>query len=909
MKNHNVTSMMHTIVSMIILVIMAFFGSAAKAAPAVSVSSKTSTPKLSLGSYDRHNQWAWQPVKIGAGGFIRGMVIHPANSNIRYARADTWGAYRWDAIHATWLPMITTQNFDPSVKVASSGDPSQTFQLTSVPNGAGVDSIAIDPQDPTRVYVAMGLTAADDITGGANPRAGNVYYSRNSGKSFAASTGLKLLPQFCTNPPSNGPYARDSELGAANDTGERLRVDPRNSNILYMGSEINGAYVSADAGLSFQAISGPGLPDACHAITNVLFDSAATVQRTINGRTQTVSKNLYIIVNYDKGGNNYFGNVYQSTDGGVSWNDITPANSNAALHVSNHKINQTVVDQAGTLWLVSNDGTLLKYQNSAWIVTQPPHAAQDVAIDPNNSLRIFTTDLFYNASRSLDGGIHWTDLGGILSLTSADNISWITARKTRPFAHATFLFDTSIPTAGGKGRLWISNGNDGAIYTDLNDKLQTGGAHGLNWFERSRGIEQLVGQNIVLPSGNKNSAVLAAEDEATFYISNPRLFNAKRYDINTASKGNNDLVTNGMVAFIPDTPSVMVTNPANLFGLGYHGGPYKNNFPGYTVNYGQNWQLFPSIQMSDGINPDGSTGSVFNTPEYLVGGQIAISARGTVFPHRGEAIWTGQDNLVWLPFGNNNGVFALNNLAPQYSFDGAATWQSGAIFDENGKPLPFNCVPKPIPPATEDANCLAFPFIFNSASKQFAVVADPVTPKTFYAVTLSSFIRTVDGGKNWNIPQGTGIYFLYKNFFINAKLTAVPMRSGDLWLATGPGSPNTAGVLYHSVDGGNHWQQLTLAKAYNVAVGKGAPGKDYALYIYGQPDSSKAYGVYRSDDHGGTWYLISGDGTNSFPDHNFNQPSDIAASPDVEGLVYISLNGASALWGYQKNLGNPYPAQ
>lgn len=77
---------------------------------------------------------------------MRGLVMHPQNSSIRYARSDTWGAYRWDAPHAHWVHMVTASSIPPSALVASSKDPTQTFKLTATPNSNGVDSIAIDPQ-------------------------------------------------------------------------------------------------------------------------------------------------------------------------------------------------------------------------------------------------------------------------------------------------------------------------------------------------------------------------------------------------------------------------------------------------------------------------------------------------------------------------------------------------------------------------------------------------------------------------------------------------------------------------------------------------------------------------------------------------------------------------------------------
>jgi hypothetical protein len=56
------------------------------------------------------------------------------------------------------------------------------------------------------------------------------------------------------------------------------------------------------------------------------------------------------------------------------------------------------------------------------------------------------------------------------------------------------------------------------------------------------------------------------------------------------------------------------------------------------------------------------------------------------------------------------------------------------------------------------------------------------------------------------------------------------------------------------------------------------------------------------------WYLVSGNGVHGYPVDSFNIPSHIAASKDVDGLVYISFNGMGYAYGYRKATGNPYPA-
>jgi xyloglucan-specific exo-beta-1,4-glucanase len=157
--------------------------------------------------------YAWRNAAIVGGGFVSGLVFHPNEPGLLYARTDMGGAYRRDPATRRWIPI--------------------TDFMTNYQE-LGIESIALDPTDPDRVYMASGSSSASWAPNGEFLR------SEDRGTTWEKFP----LPFKC----------------AANGSGrsivERIAVDPAQPKRLYFASRAAGLFRSDDAGATWNAVAG-----------------------------------------------------------------------------------------------------------------------------------------------------------------------------------------------------------------------------------------------------------------------------------------------------------------------------------------------------------------------------------------------------------------------------------------------------------------------------------------------------------------------------------------------------------------------------------------------------------------------------------------------------------------------------
>ncbi|MFF1441571.1 WD40/YVTN/BNR-like repeat-containing protein [Streptomyces sp. NPDC058295] len=196
--------------------------------------------------------YRWRNAVIGGTGFVTGVLFHPAVRGLAYARTDIGGAYRWDDRAARWTPLTDHLGWDDW-------------------NLLGVEALAVDPAHPDRLYLALGTYAQSWAGNGA------VLRSEDRGATWTRSD---LTVKLGGNEDGRG-------------AGERLLVDPRDSDTLWLGTRHDGLLRSTDRGATWAAADGfPGTPSASGQGVTLLVAAGRTLYAGW-GDSDGTSANLY----------------------------------------------------------------------------------------------------------------------------------------------------------------------------------------------------------------------------------------------------------------------------------------------------------------------------------------------------------------------------------------------------------------------------------------------------------------------------------------------------------------------------------------------------------------------------------------------------------------------------------------
>ncbi|ASK92591.1 cellulase [Xanthomonas campestris pv. trichodesmae] len=448
--------------------------------------------------------YQWHSVTIGGGGFVTGVLFHPAERDLAYARTDVGGAYRWDAQAQRWVALTDWLGADDW-------------------NLMGIDAFAVDPADPNALYLAAGTYMHE--------RAGNaaVLRSFDRGKHFErADLPFKL---------------GGNQLGRAN--GERLAVDPHDSRVLLLGSRDAGLWRSDDRGAhwarveTFPADALAGATARNHVGSEQAVGIAFVVFDAASGRAGAATRRIYVGVSTAQT------SLYVSEDAGRTWSAV-------AGQPKGLRPNHMVGNNAGQWYLSYGDhpgpdlmagGALWNYDatQGRWrqISPIPQPATGDgfgwgaVAVDPQHP-QVLLASTFRRRTprdevfRSGDGGRSWVPLLAAAQFdhsaapwTAHATPHWIGALAIDPFDSNHAMFVT------GYG-IWASR------------NLQTFSEQPpLQWWFRDRGLEETVPLDLLSPMagahllsalGDIDGFRHDALDTAQLQYLGPRLTNGESID-------------------------------------------------------------------------------------------------------------------------------------------------------------------------------------------------------------------------------------------------------------------------------------------------------------------------------------------------------------------------------------------
>ncbi|MDG5816351.1 hypothetical protein QA601_14745 [Chitinispirillales bacterium ANBcel5] len=714
------------------------------------------------------DEFKWGTVTMGGGGFVSAIITCKTEPNNIWARTDVGGAYRWNEENQLWVPV--TDWIGP-----------ENMGLF------GIDALAIDPQNPNRIYMFAG-------TDYWNEGLTMILRSDDYGETFDT---IDVTSQFKTH--GNG-YGRQN--------GERLAVDPNNSDILFVGTRDDGLWRSIDRGNTWSQVPGVDALSNGLGIGVVLFDpnseSGGITQRIFIGKS-TTGENLFV-----------------SEDGGENWEhiampdlsrDVMP--QRAVLTPGGRYLYLATANGAGPGFgtgATINRGAVLRYDTydkewenispENWL-DDPPHPEYPgqtvwdahfggfggITMNPADSNHIIVSSinswnpqLWDNSSSvgwgdkifvTLDGGDNWTNVFGdfddeevgsvgddeAIAVLQKNGYNWIEGESIH--WAGSIEFDPFNPE-----RVFVTSGN--GIYMARNFAPD----ERFNFYFTVRGLEETVPMDIVsIPGGPVITVILDYDGFVHDDITEP-VSESRHYPQVGSTSG---------LDFAKQSPNVVVR-------VGGYDTPETDDnyvFPlYYSLDTARTWEPFAT-------HPE---------PGQNYGGKIAVSSDGEV--------------VLWAPSGRNR-IYRTD--------DWGETWSvADGISSQNSMPK-----------------------------------ADPVNPGVFYAFGGEVY-RSEDAGVTFNAVSD-------RNFSWTNDMQLTPGKEGHVWVVGYAWDGINGGFLARSTDGGetfinvdpqqdsSYTQRVQHAEA--VGFGKAALGAEYpAIYMYGTIDGVK--GVWQSIDEARSWERI-----------------------------------------------------
>jgi len=378
----------------------------------------------------------WKPVKIGGGGFLTGIEMS-ADGTTRCVRTDTYGAYCWDTSSARWHQVVTANSMPKSDVAPGAVD--------------GVYELRIAPSDPARLYMAL---------------SGYVFVSPDRGGSWQRTAFKRVAMD------GNDRYRT---------SGEKMAVDPNTSDVVVLGTQKDGLWLTRDGGNSWRRDA--TVPSA-DRITGIAFDGSSVIYAASAA-----------------------GGIFRSADGGASFAPLPGGPAKGVKHA---------FVRDGVYYAVGAEGRLWKYAKGAWKDFTPsyvkgPHF-HSLALNARRAGHLVAATESAQVYVSSDWGETWNPEWYYKPSVRCPDAPWLCEAYSAVYlANAAMAFDPIVP-----GRLWMAAGT-APWYTGLPEAPPK-----VEWTSQVAGIEQLVANTVTVPPGGK--PVVASWDFGLFQILDPDVY-------------------------------------------------------------------------------------------------------------------------------------------------------------------------------------------------------------------------------------------------------------------------------------------------------------------------------------------------------------------------------------------------